>query len=150
MFNPVTIGVGHKRVVLIDAMVGCANPAKELLREAEDVFGEDAEVSSIVSIGAGKGIVSVAFEDGREVGISEGLKRGLAIGEQVHDDLLGRLEATNVYYRFNVEYELSADPEVAFAHVSTYLRERTTSGKVDSAIKNIHSRPTGVKLRDIS
>jgi hypothetical protein len=137
-------------VVLIDAMVGCTNPSKELLREAEDVFGEDAEVSSIVSIGAGKGCISVAFEDGREVGISEGLRRGFATGEQVHDDLLGRLQATNIYYRFNVEYELSADPEVAFAHVSTYLREKTTSGKLDNAINSIHSRPTGVKSNDIS
>jgi hypothetical protein len=150
MFDPVTIGVGHKRAVLIDAMAGCANPAKELLREAQDIFGEDTEVSGIVSIGAGKVNVSMAFEDGREVGISEGLRRGIAICEQVHDDLQGRLEKTNMYYRFNVEHDLSIDPEAVFAHVSTYLREKATSSRVDSAVKSIRDCPTGVKLKDIS
>ena len=88
-------------------MVGCANPAKELLREAQDVFGEDAEVATIVSIGAGKGNVKVVFEAGREVGISKGLRQGIAMCEQVHDDLYGRLQETKIYYRFNVERELS-------------------------------------------
>jgi hypothetical protein len=131
-------------------MVGCANPAKELLREAQDVFGEDAEVAGIVSIGAGKGNVSVAFENGREVGISEGLRRGVAMCEQVHDDLQGRLEETDIYYRFNVEHELSIDPGAVLTHVSTYLREKSTSSRVDSAIKSIRYCPTGVRLKDIS
>ena len=126
-FDPVTIGFGHKKAVLIDAMVGCANPAKELLREAQDMFGDDGEVASIISIGAGKGLVSVAFEDGREVGISEGLRRGIAMCEQVHDDLQGRLAETNIYHRFNVEHELGIDPAVVLAHVSTYLREKVTA-----------------------
>jgi hypothetical protein len=149
-FDPVTIGVGHKRAVLIDAMAGCANPAKELLREAQDIFGEDAKVSSIIGIGAGKGNVCMAFEDGQEVGISEGLRRGIAMCEQVHDDLHRRLERTNIYYRFNVEHELSIDLEAVLAHVSTYLRENVTSSRVDSAVKSIRDCPTGVKLKDIS
>ena len=134
----------------MDAMVGCANPAKELLREAQDVFGEDAEVASIVSVGAGKRNVRMVFEDGREVGISEGLRRGIATCEQVHEDLQGRLEETNIYYRFNGEQELSVDPDVVLAHVSTYLREKATSGRVDRAIKSIQYHPNGVKLKDIS
>jgi hypothetical protein len=149
-FDPVTIGVGHNRAVLIDAMVGYANPAKELLREAQDVFGEDVEVASIISIGAGKRNIRVVFEDGREVGISEGLRRGNAMCEPAHDDLQGRLQETNIYYRFNVEQELSIDPEVILAHVSAYLRDKTTSRTVDRAIKSIHYHATGVKLKDIS
>ena len=148
-FHPVTIGVGHRRAVLINAMVACANPTKELLGEAQDVFGEDAEVASIVSIGAGKRIIRVVFEDGGEMGIGEGLRR-IATCEQVHDDLQGRLEETNIYYRFNVEQELSVDPGVVLAHVSAYLREKATSGRVDRGIKSIQYHPTGVKLKDIS
>jgi hypothetical protein len=150
MFDPVTIGVGHKRAVLIDAMVGCANPAKELLQEAQDVFGEDAEIASIVSIGAGKRKVRVVFEDGQEVGIGEGLRRGIAMCEQVHDDLQGRLEETNLYYQFNVEQELSTNSDMVLAHISAYLMEKVTSGRVDSAIKSSQHCPTGVKLKDIS
>jgi hypothetical protein len=130
-------------------MVGCANPAKELLREAQDLFGEDAEVATIVSIGAGKVNYSVAFKD-REERIREGLKRGSAMCEQVHEDLQGRLEETNIYYRFNVEQELGVDPEVVLAHVSAYLREKTISTRMDNAVRSIQNFPTGVKLKDIS
>jgi hypothetical protein len=149
-FNPVSIGFGHRRAVLTDAMVGCANPAKELLREAQDLFDEDVEVATIVSIGAGKRNSGVVFKDGREVGISEGLKRGIAMCEQVHEDLQVRLEETRIYYRFNVEQELGMDPEVVLAHVSAYLREKAISTRIDSAVRSIQCLPTGVRLKDIS
>jgi hypothetical protein len=136
--------------MLADAMVGYANPAKELLREAQNLFGEDGEVASIVSIGAGKGNFRVAFKDGREEGISEGMRRGFVMCEQVHEDLQGRLEGTKIYYRLNVERELSIEPEVISAEVSAYLREKAISARVDSAIKSIQYLPTGVKLKDIS
>jgi len=42
-------------------MAVCANPAKELLQEAQDVFGEDVEVANIISIGAGKENIEVIF-----------------------------------------------------------------------------------------
>jgi hypothetical protein len=149
-FDPVTIGVGHKKATLIDAMVGSANPAKELLREAQNAFGEDAEVSSIISVGAGKRDVRVAFEDGREVGISQGLRRGIAMCERVHEDLQSRFQKAAIYHRFNVEQEMGIQPEIVLARISVYLREALTSGRVDSAVENIHRRSIGVKLRDIS
>jgi hypothetical protein len=149
-FDPVSIGVGHKKAVLTDAMVGCANPAKELLREAQDLLGEDTEVATIVSIGAGKTNLSLVLKDGREERIHEGMKRGSAMCEQVHEDLLNRLNAARIYYRFNVEQELGIDPEVVLAHVSAYLGEKAISIRVDDAVKSIESLPTGIKLKDIS
>jgi len=146
----VTIGADHERVVLIDAMAVCANPAKELLREAQDVFGEDVEVANMVSIGAGKENIEVIFEAGREVGIGNGLRRGTGTCEQVHNDLYGRLQETKIYYRFNMERELSIHPKDVFAYVSAYLGEKPTSAMIDSAVKSIHSLPTGVRLKDIS
>jgi hypothetical protein len=149
-FDPVTIGVGHKRAVLIDAMVGSANPAKELLREAQNAFGEDTEVASIVSVGAGQRDVGVVFKDGREVGISDGLRRGIAMCERVHEDLQSRFQKAVIYHRFNVEQEMGVEPEIALARVSAYLGETMTSARMDCAVKSIHRRSTGVKLRDIS
>jgi hypothetical protein len=131
-------------------MVACANPVKELLREAQDLLGKDAEVSSIVSIGSGKGNFRAVFKDGREAGISEGLRRGIAMCEQVHEDLQVRLEETKRYYRFNVDQELGIDPEVVLAHVSAYLREKAISTRIDRAVKSIQILPTGVRLKDIS
>ena len=114
------------------------------------MFGEDAEVASTISIGAGKGNIGVVFEDGREVGISEGLKRGIAMCEQVHEDLQTRFQKTPIYHRFNVEQEMGTQPEIILARVSAYLRESVTSVRVDNAIESMHRRLTGVKLRDIS
>jgi len=150
MFDPVTIGAGHKKAVLIDAMVGCANPTKELLRDAQNAFGEDAEVASIISVGVGKRDVRVVFEDGREVGISDGLRRGIATCEQVHEDLQIRFKNAAIYYRFNVEQVMGIQLEMVLARVSAYLGETVTSARVDSAIESIHRRSTGAKLRNIS
>jgi hypothetical protein len=136
--------------VLIDAMAICANPTKELLQEAQDAFGEDMEVATIVSIGAGKGNAKVVFEAGGELGIGNGLRKGMAMCKQVHNDLYGRLQNTKIYYRFNMEREMSIHPEEIFAEVSTYLREKPTSAMIDSAVKSIDSLSTGVKLKDIS
>jgi hypothetical protein len=149
-FEPVVVGNGHRRVVLIDAMAICANPAKELLQEAQEVFGENMEVATIVSIGAGKGNAKVVFESGQEGGISNALRKGIAMREQVHDDLYGRLQDTRIYYRFNMERELSVHPEDTFADVATYLREKPTSGRIDSAVTSIRLLPTGVRLKEIS
>jgi hypothetical protein len=149
-FDPVTVGTDHKKMVLIDSMVVCANPTKELLQEAQVVFGEDIEVANIVSIGAGKGNVKVVFEAGQEVGISNGLRQGIAMCEQVHNDLYGRLQETKIYHRFNMERELRIHAEDVFADVSAYLEEKPTSVMIDSTVKSIQLLPTGVKLKDIS
>jgi hypothetical protein len=149
-FDPVTIGVGHKKAMLIDAMVGYANPAKEMLREAQSAFGEDAEVATIISVGAGRGNVRVVSEDGREVGISNGLRRGVAMCEQVHEDLQRQLQKTAIYHRFNVEQEMETQPEIIFARVSAYMEESATSTRLDSAVESLHRDITRVKLKDIS
>jgi hypothetical protein len=54
---------------LVDAMVGYANPTKELLLEAQEVFGEEAHVSAIVSIGSGKDTSSKPAERHEENGM---------------------------------------------------------------------------------
>jgi hypothetical protein len=148
MFNPITIGVGHKRVALIDAVLGSANPAKELLREAQHVFGEDAKIVRIFSLGSGKN-ARVVFEDGRQEGIINNarLRRML---EQVHEDLWIRLRDTAIYHRFNVEQELGIQPEIVSSVVSAYLEEPATSDRVDDAVATFYRLPPGVKIRDIS
>jgi hypothetical protein len=49
-----------------------------------------------------------------------------------------------------MERETNFHPEEAFAHVSAYLGEKPTSAMIDSAVKSIHSLPTGVTLKEIS
>lgn len=134
----------------MDAMAGYANPIKELLREAQEVFGEDAEVSNLISIGAGKLDMEVSFNGEKELGINEALKRVSAMCEQVHEEMQMRLRGASIYNRFNVEKGMGTVPEVISARTSGYLSERAISDRLDEAIRGIQNRPKGVSIKDIS
>ena len=148
VFIPVSIGTGHKQVTLVDAMAVAANPAKVLLSEAQRVFGDDAEVATILSIGAGKGDVWSPSTSGTE--LKEAVKRATASCEPMHEELYARLRETSIYFRLNVERGSEPRLELSSASVSAYLGEGVVSDRLDDAIKSIRDRSVGVKLKDIS
>jgi hypothetical protein len=148
-FLPFSIGTGHKRVTLVDALTVAANPGKELLREAQRVFGEETEVATILSLGAGKGDVwDASSMSGSQ--LREAVKRATRSCEPVHEELYSRLRHTSIYFRFNVERGSGPQMELSSTNVSAYLEEGVVNDRVDDAIKSIHIRPRGVKLKDIS
>jgi len=148
-FLPVSIGSGHKQVTLVDSLATAANPGKELLREAQRVFGDDTEVATILSIGAGKGDVwGVLTTSGTE--LREAVKRATTSCEPVHEELYSRLRHTSIYFRLNVERGSGPQMQMSSSAVCAYLEEGVVSDRVDEVIKSIHRRPMGVKLKDIS
>lgn len=149
-FIPVTISSSLKKAVLVDAMVGYANPCQELLRESQDTFGKEAEISTIISIGSGKGDSKLSFDEEKYPVITVLLNRGLTNCEQVHEQLERRLKNTGAYYRFNVEKELIGQDDAILAHTSSYLSESVVSDRVDEATTSIQDRPKGILLKDIS
>jgi hypothetical protein len=148
MFMPVSIGAGHEKVALVDAMAVAANPAKVLLGEAQRVFGGDTEVATILSIGAGKGDVWSPSTSGTE--LKEAVRRATASCEPVHEELYARLRETAIYFRLNVERNSEPRLELSSASVSAYLGEGAVSDRLDDAIKSVRNRSVGVKLKDIS
>ena len=151
-FLPVTIGTGHRKVTLIDATTGFANPAKELLQEAQRVFGEDANVATIVSIGSGKVKVTKMSKGDDEDALVEALKRVALNTETTHAELEARLHDAFVYFRFNVDQGLdnSMDASALHSYTSTYLEETSISRRLDEAMRSIHTRPKGVSLKELS
>jgi hypothetical protein len=148
-FIPVSIGSGHKQVTLVDGLAVAANPGKELLREAQQVFGDDMEVATILSIGAGKGDVwCPSTANGSE--LREAVKRATTSCEPVHEELYLRLRQTSIYFRLNVDRGSGPQMQLSSAAVCGYLAEGVVTDRLDDAIKSIHTRPTGVKLKDIS
>jgi hypothetical protein len=148
-FLPVIIGHGHKQVKLVDGLAVAANPGKELLREAQRVFGDDGEVATILSIGAGKGDVwDLSTASGSE--LREAVKRAMTSCEPVHEELYSRLRQTSIYFRLNVERGSGPQMQLSSSVICAYLEEGVVSDRVDDAVKSIHQRPTGVKLKDIS
>lgn len=149
-FLPVVIGTGHRKMELVDAVAGYANPTKELFKEAQKIFGEEAEVAMILSVGVGRWNVQVTSDQGRGVHLNEALKQGAIGSEQIHEDLQIRLLQTGIYFRFNIERELDNRLDAILSHISTYLGEAVTSSRLDDAIRRIQIRPSGTRLRDIS
>jgi hypothetical protein len=148
-FLPVKIGDGHEEVVLVDAIAVCLNPGKELLREAQQIFGDDAEVATILSLGAGKGDVwSMSVTDGASA--RDAVKRTIANCEPVHEELYARLRESAIYFRLNVDRGSGQQMALSSSCISAYLREGATNDKLDDAIRSIERRPKGVKLKDIS
>jgi hypothetical protein len=149
-FLPVQIGAGHKQVTLVDATTGFANPSQELLREAQRIFGGDEEVTTLVSIGSGKGDVWSLSEGGGEKERLKALQRAAMNCEPVHEELWGRLRETGIYYRLNMDRASGSQIQLSSSHISVYLQEGEISDKLDCAIKNIQRRADGVKLKEIS
>jgi hypothetical protein len=148
-FLPVVIGSGHKQVTLVDGLAVAANPGKELLREAQRVFGDETEVATILSIGAGKGDMwDVSTASGSD--LREAMKRATMSCEPVHEELYSRLRQTSIYFRLNVERGSGPQMQLSWSAICAYLEEGVVSDGVDDMIRSIHLRPMGVKLNDIS
>jgi hypothetical protein len=113
------------------------------------VFGEDVEVATILSIGAGKGDVwDLSLTSGSE--LKEAMKLATKSSESVHEDLHVRLAETLIYFRLNVDRASGPQMELSLANVSAYLGHGVISNRVDEAIKSIHHRAVGVKLKALS
>jgi hypothetical protein len=135
--------------LLVDALAVCANPGRELLREAQRIFGDDAEVATILSIGAGKGDTwSMLETDGASM--RDAVKRTVANCESVHEELYARLRESAIYYRLNVDKGSGQQMTLSSSGVSAYLQEGSVNDKLDDAIRSIERRPKGLKLKDIS
>ena len=63
-FKRIKIGPSGSGIEYVDAGIGCNNPVKQVIAEAARVFGEDAQIAGIVSIGTGQsGSVGLAKPD---------------------------------------------------------------------------------------
>ena len=151
-FLPVTIGTGHRKVTLIDATTGFANPTKELLQEAQRVFGEDANMATIVSIGSGEVKASKLSKGDDENALVEALKRVALNTETTHGELEGRLHDTFIYFRFNVDhgFEDVMDASLVHSYTSIYLKKAGVNRRLDEAMQSMHSRPKGAALKELS
>lgn len=158
MFHPVRIGEGAHAWSSIDATVRHANPIQELLRQAQDHFGRDEQVATVLSVGTGK-IGLNSLEEGYSVnGSFEDVLRRVAEGcEEKHQEMHSRLKDTGVYFRLNVEHGLKqglhlseqSNPMIK-AHTDTYLQGEAISDLVDELVKSLLLRTCQVTLKQMS
>jgi hypothetical protein len=152
-YEPVNIDNSDEEVTYISAMAGYANPTNEMLKEAEKVFGKNAMVATIISIGSGNVYLPQNQHESPSIRLDDTLKRVILDTERVHNDLQGRFQDLGIYFRFNAESIApmhSSIGKLTRVRTMTYLEEAITSQRMDGAINSIQER-NGVKpLKEIS
>ncbi|CAG8642898.1 14138_t:CDS:2, partial [Acaulospora colombiana] len=114
---------------IVSAVHGYNNPTLEVLKEALDVFGSNAYLSCLLSLGAGKGIIKsfgagasgaggaagAPREDSPETGKNESnnpmsiLEQLTTDGESIAEEASRRIGNLGVYFRFSVTRGLDFD-----------------------------------------
>jgi hypothetical protein len=137
--------------------MGSENPTRELVSEAYNLFGEDAHVSTILSLGSGHlgalAAPSVGLKD-KWAEISTEMVKGC---EQVAQEMEMQVGHLGVYYRFSVDQGLQRiygvdldDISWLNAQVHSYLAEAQVSRKLDHCVENLRLRQGQVTLGQLS
>ncbi|CAG7846115.1 SubName: Full=Uncharacterized protein {ECO:0000313/EMBL:CCA66819.1} [Serendipita indica DSM 11827] len=149
-YSPVTLGTEHNKVALTEALVGCANPIKELLREAKVQFGESARVATVLSLGSGKADILKTSQ--ANPSLFQAIRQMTLDTERTHEDIAQQLQEAYIYFRLNVEHGLGfvIESGAIEAHVQAYLGENSTSQAIDGLINSIQQRKPGPSLKELT
>lgn len=135
LISPVLIGPSGREEKIVSAIYGFSNPVQEVVREAFNVFGSDAQVSLLLSLGSGhRGIISL--NDGTQ---SVGIKL-MKDGEILADDIENRLGHLGIYHRLSVDrglekWDRSIDGFGAIkSHVDAYLARAEPNSKLEQCV----------------
>jgi hypothetical protein len=139
-------------MTLIDAMANYPNPTRELLQEAQRVFGEDSKVATVISIGSGKKKAANILAGDDQNALVEAVKDAIINTEITHEELETRLNEAHLYFRFNVPHDIGSrvDSSGIYSHTATYLGEADTNKRLNEAIKSMRNRSGGITLKELS
>ena len=148
MYEPVVLGVGHNSVTLVNAMMGYANPTKELMREAQTApfGGENSQLATVISLGAGKdGPLDVSR-------LNDVMRRSAAGAERTHQEIHGRLRAMGIYFRFNVDggIQLADDAGIVRSKTSIYMETEEINNAINNSLTSLQNREGRVSAKQIS
>jgi patatin-like phospholipase/acyl hydrolase len=144
------IEIGNKQP-FIDGGLGCNNPSKLVLKEAQVVFPTQ-QIGCLVSIGIGQAeVISIRtsgfFQQIVPTDVNDALKAISTDCEATHEDMLLLFaNSPNIYFRINVEqgmqgisfseWEKMANVE---AHTMQYMKRKEVGEKLTSMINAIQS-----------
>ncbi|KIM29934.1 hypothetical protein M408DRAFT_99051 [Serendipita vermifera MAFF 305830] len=155
-FASVHSGPGLKRREYISSS-GAVYPAHEVISEAHLLFGGDATVASLLSMGTGHpGIISFPQEGG-EAALLKTMREMMHDCEQRSQEMEQRIGRDGIYSRLSVEQGLqnhhsaqTSEPEWIVAQTEDYLNLRDTSNKLDLLVKNIRDQTATITLDRLS
>ncbi|KAF3936314.1 hypothetical protein ABW19_dt0208754 [Dactylella cylindrospora] len=148
-FKRILIGTGSLKEEFLDAGLGCNNPTKVVLEEAENIWGSTGHIACIISLGTGRpdtiSIPRGGFFQNLLIPIDvlKGLKGISTDCEMVAEELEKRFkDQENFYFRFSVDRGLEdvrlnewEKMSKVVTHAIEYSRNHTVNTKLDNAVK---------------
>ncbi|CAG7851691.1 SubName: Full=Uncharacterized protein {ECO:0000313/EMBL:CCA68726.1} [Serendipita indica DSM 11827] len=152
LFSPVFVGPDESRGEnLISSVNGYNNPTLVAIKEAFDLFGPDARVSCLLSLGSGKAAV-------RSLGATESdvystLEQLAVDCEATAEEVQRRIGSLGVYSRFSVERGLEfirSEDGVngILSHTKIYLEGDAVSAAMDNCLRTAEF-PSAVTLEQL-
>jgi predicted acylesterase/phospholipase RssA len=162
-FKRIRIGEKGLEEEFIDGGLGCNNPVKQVLEEAEAAFGSNQYVACIVSIGSGQpGVIGLqspdAFQKALPLDLIPVLRRIATDCESAAEDIEKRFKnIPDVYFRFNVEQGMQG---VTIAegdrlgevtqHTLQYIQKSAVGQRINAAVKAIMEQKAVVRNAELS
>jgi len=162
-FKRICIGEKGSEEEFIDGGLGCNNPVKQVLEEAEAAFGSNQYVACIISIGSGQpGVIGLkspdAFQKALPLDLIPVLRRIATDCESAAEDIEKRFRnIPSVYFRFNVEQGMQG---VTLAegdrlgevtqHTMQYIQKTTVSQRINAAVEVIRGQKAVVRTVELS
>lgn len=153
-FKRISIGDPGLQEEFIDAGVGCNNPVRFLVEEAQREFGPTREVSCIISIGTGKPKVAGFgapgfFQRALPIDLINVLAAMATDSEAEASIMKARYQnCPGLYHRLNVErglegisieeWKMLGDVKT---HTITYLRQNEVNASVDVIVDALIGKP---------
>lgn len=148
IFKRIKIGSPSSGIEYVDAAFGCNNPTKEVVAECERVFGGNAQVACVVSIGTGRTSSTGfskpgVFQKWVPLGLVEVLGKMATDSGRIAEEMDRKYSSTpEIYYRFDVdrglqsisldEWERLGDVRL---HTSNYMQLQEVDQQVDKVVK---------------
>ncbi|KIM32663.1 hypothetical protein M408DRAFT_62111, partial [Serendipita vermifera MAFF 305830] len=156
-FAPVVCGQGFRKKEYIGAGVGTNNPIREVIAEAQLLYGGDANVASLLSLGNGHpGITTLSLSDG-ELGLSKVLWDIMNDCTQTAREVEQQIGTSGIYFRFSVEqgmqadhYDEIADPSWIVSQTESYIEDPVTHNKLSTFARNIDAAIQPISIIQLS
>lgn len=147
-FPRIEIGPLNRKQAFVNACIGCNNPTNEVIQECELIYGSDAKVACIVSIGTGRPEVirwekPGLFQKAFPIKLCKALAKLATDTEGMAEQLQRRFssDSRTVYWRLNVsrglqtisleEWERLGEVE---GYTQNYMKEKLVSDQIDKLV----------------
>jgi hypothetical protein len=157
MFTPISIGKEFSTFEYISGDLGLSNPIREIIAGTLHIFGDEATVACLLSIGCGHSGVKSLPTTSNLTDRVEFLERVAMDSERVAQDIGAQMSKLRLYYRLSVDFGLETlqprawrDPKTSIAQTSVYLQDLEVTELVDRCADAINTGHGSATLEQLS